>query len=84
MAELLSIELQFAAVVLAEERSFSAAAERLGTSPAALSALMWELAKRLECRLFRERGDKVELTKDGQVFVDAFRAFLAQSGKMQE
>jgi DNA-binding transcriptional LysR family regulator len=84
MSEFISIELQLAAVVLAEELDFSAAAKRLGTRPATLHALIGELATRLECSLFQEKDDHVEMTKDGQVLIDGFRSFLAQNGKLAE
>ncbi len=84
MSELIPIELQLSAVVLAEELDFSAAAQKLGTSQAILHARMSELAARLECALFQEKGDGVEVTKDGQILIDGFRSFLAQSGKSPE
>ena len=31
-----------------------------------------------------EKGDRVEVTKDGQVLIDDFRSFLAQHGKLPE
>jgi len=84
MSEFIPFELQLSAVVLAEELSFSAAAQRLGTSPATLHAHIGELATRLECSLFQEKGDRVEVTKDGQVLIDGFRSVLAQDGKSPE
>jgi DNA-binding transcriptional LysR family regulator len=84
MSEFIPIELQLSAVVLAEELSFSATALRLGTSPAALHARIGELATRLECSLFQVKGDRVELTKDGQVLIDGFRSFLTQNGMLPE
>jgi DNA-binding transcriptional LysR family regulator len=84
MSEFIPIELQFSAVVLAEELSFSAAAQRLGRSSAMLHAMIGELTTRMECSLFQEKGDRVEVTKDGQVLIDDFRSFLAQHGKLPE
>ena len=84
MTEFIPIELQLWAVVLAEELDFSVAAQRLGTSPAMLHTRIRELATRLECSLFQEKGDLVEVTKDGQVLIDGFRSFLAQNGKLPE
>ncbi len=84
MSEFIPIELLLSAVVLAEESNLSKAAERLGTSPATLHALMGELATRLECSLFQEKDDHVEVTKDGQVLIDGFRSFLARNGKLPE
>ncbi len=84
MSEFIAIELQLSAVILAEELDFTAAAQRLGTSPATLHARMGELATRLECSLFQEESEHVEVTKDGQVLIDGFRFFLAQNGKLPE
>jgi DNA-binding transcriptional LysR family regulator len=84
MSELLPMELQLFAVVLAEELSVSAAAKRLVTSPAILIARIGQITTRLECSLFRREGDRVEVTEDGRVLIDAFRAFLAQRGKLPD
>lgn len=84
MSEFMPIELQRSAVVLAEELDFSAAAQRLGINPAMLHARIGELSTRLECSLFHEEGDHVEMTNDGQVLIDGFRSFLAQNGKLSE
>ncbi len=84
MSEFIPIELLLSAVVLAEELDFSAAAQRLGTNPETLQARIRELATRLECSLFQEEGDRVEVTKDGQILIDGFRAFLAQNGKLPQ
>jgi DNA-binding transcriptional LysR family regulator len=84
MSEFIPIELQLSAVVLAEERNVTKAAKRLGTSPATLYARIGKLATRLECSLFQEKGDRIEVTKDGQVLIDDFRSFLAQHGKLPE
>jgi hypothetical protein len=84
MSEFIPIELLLSAVVLAEELDFSAAAQRLGTSPATVHARIGELATRLECTLFQDKGDHVEVTKDGRVLIDGFRSFLAQNGILLE
>jgi DNA-binding transcriptional LysR family regulator len=84
MSELIPIELQISAVVLAQELGLCAAAKKLGISPATLHARMSELATRLECSMFQEEGDRVEVTKDGQVLINAFRSFLARKGSLQE
>jgi DNA-binding transcriptional LysR family regulator len=82
MSEFVPIELQLCAVVLAQEQSLCAAAEKLGISPAILHARMGELARRLECSLFQQEGDRVEVTKDGQILINAFRSFLAHKGRL--
>jgi DNA-binding transcriptional LysR family regulator len=84
MPEFIPTELKISAVVLAEELDFSAAAQRLGMSPAILHSQMTELATLLEYALFRENGDHVEVSKDGQVLIDGFRSFLAQNRKLPE
>ena len=84
MFELIPIELQISAIVLAQELGLCAAAKKLAISPATLHARMSELATRLECSMFQEKGDRVEVTKDGQVLIDSFRSFLADKGKMPE
>jgi hypothetical protein len=82
MSEVIPLELQISAVVLAQELKFSAAAEKLGISPAILRAQIGELATRLECPLFQEEGDRVKVTNDGQVLINAFRLFLAHKGRL--
>jgi|GEM_PF-2624011 Transcriptional regulator len=84
MTEFIPMELQALAVALAEEASFSAAARRLGTTPAILHAQIGELTALLEYSLFRENGDRVEVTQEGQILIDAFRAFLERSAKQRE
>ena len=83
MTEFISKELQVSAVTLAEESSFIAAARRLHTSPAILHVQMSELATILTCPLFREDGDRVEVTKDGEVLINAFRSFLERTNGMK-
>jgi DNA-binding transcriptional LysR family regulator len=84
MSEFIPTELQLSALVLAEELDFSTAALRLGTSPETLHARIGELSTRLECSLFQEKGDHVEVTKNGQVLIDGFRSFLAKNRKLPE
>ena len=84
MADVIPRELQLSAVVLAQELRFSAAAEKLGLNPAILRVQIDELAKRLACPLFEEEGDRVGITKDGQILINAFRSFLMQKARSQE
>jgi DNA-binding transcriptional LysR family regulator len=84
MTDFMPNELVISAVVLAEELSFSAAALRLDTTPTALHAQIGELVARLECQMFQEEDDRVEVTKDGQVLIDGFRLFLARNEKLPE
>ena len=84
MTSSIPTELQIAAVTLADESSVYAAAQKLETSPETLHARMGELAALLEYVLFREEGDRVEVTHEGQVLIDAFRLFLAEREKETE
>jgi DNA-binding transcriptional LysR family regulator len=84
MHEFVPIDMQLSAVVLAEEMNIFAAAQRLGTDPTTLRARIAELDTHLECSLFHEEGDHVEVTGDGQALIKAFRSFLAKIGKLPE
>jgi len=82
MPEFIPIELQQSAVVLAETLNFSVAAQILGTSLTTLRTQIRQLSTSLECSLFREDGDSVEVTEEGRVLIDAFRHFLAQRRRL--
>lgn len=84
MTRSIPIELQIAAVALADESSLKTAAQKLGTSPETLHARLGELAALLEYSLFREDGDRVVVTQEAQVLIDAFRLFLAERKKETE
>jgi DNA-binding transcriptional LysR family regulator len=84
MSEFIAREIQLAAVVLAEELDFSAAARRLNIEPLVLHAEMQELATRLEFSFFKESDGRIEVTEEGRILIDAFRSFLKQTGEMTE
>jgi DNA-binding transcriptional LysR family regulator len=80
MKEFIPMELQVTAIALTEEASFSAAARRLDVAPETLHIRIGKLTALLEFPLFRENGDHVEVTREGEVLIDAFRAFLKRRG----
>lgn len=71
------IRLQIAAVTLAEELSFTRAADRLKITQPALSKQIAELENRVGFAVFKRDQKRVELTDAGQVFVRGCRDSLA-------
>lgn len=57
-------------IVVAEERSFSAAATRLGISPSAVSQSIRTLEQRLSATLFSRTTRSVSLTDAGKQFME--------------
>ncbi len=66
-----------AVVTLAEELNYARASEKLNITELEMRQQITELEKQLELRIFRESGEDVEVTKAGQVLVEAFRTLLA-------
>jgi LysR family transcriptional regulator for bpeEF and oprC len=64
-------------VKVAESRSFSAAAERLGMTPSGASRAVARLERRLGARLLDRTTRRVELTRDGIAFYERCRRILA-------
>lgn len=60
-------------LAVAEERSFTRAAARLGTSQSAISAVVRRLEERLDVRLLTRTTRSVSVTEAGQRLVDALR-----------
>ena len=60
-------------LAVAEERSFTRAAARLGTSQSALSALVRRLEERLDLRLLTRTTRSVTPTEAGQQLADTLR-----------
>ena len=61
------------ALRVAELQSLSAAGRELGMTPAAASAALQRLEKKLGSQLFARSTRRLQLTEEGQVFVDAAR-----------
>ncbi len=61
---------------VAELKSFAAAADRLGLSPAMASKHVMELERRLSTRLLNRTSRRVGLTEAGQVYFDQVRPML--------
>lgn len=84
MTESIGIELQLAAVALAEELSYARAAQRLQITQSALRAKIAGLEKQLEFYVFRPKQRRVEVSEEGRIFVNACRTFLIQAGRLQK
>lgn len=65
-------------VAVAEELSFSRAAERLRVAQPALSAQVATLERRLGCRLLTRTTRKVELTDQGRLLLERAREILGR------
>lgn len=63
--------------VVAEAGSFSAAARALGMSPSAVSKLVARLEERLSARLFVRSTRQLQMTAEGEVFLESARVALA-------
>lgn len=77
MTEFVEMKFQMAVVMLAEELNYARASEKLNITQPELNRQITELENQLELQVFRVSGEDVEVTEDGQVFVDACRTFLA-------
>lgn len=71
-------------VVVAEEASFTRAAQRLHLSQPALSAAIRQLERRLGTVLFERTGRQVELTPAGEALLTDARPLLAASQRLVE
>lgn len=70
-------------ITIAQERSFTKAAEKLFISQPALSQYIKKLEKELSCPLFeRRRGQPLKLTAAGEVFVQDGATMLALHDKV--
>lgn len=65
-------------VRVAEAKSFTAAAKRLGMSPSAASKSLTRLEQRLGVRLFNRTTRTVNLTADGNAFYERCRVILSE------
>jgi Transcriptional regulator len=75
--ESIDIKLKRAAIMLADELSYSRAAGRLNISPVELKRQISSLEKRLYLRVFCRRQETVELTEDGKFLIGFFRGSVA-------
>ncbi len=76
MPEFININLQEAAITLADELNLTRATIRLQITQSELSRRISELENLLSLQLFRMGPEEVEITEDGQFFVNACRRFL--------
>ena len=77
MTEFVEMKSQMAIVMLAEELNYARASERLNITQLELNRQITELENHLELHVFRMRGEDVEVTEAGQLFVNASRTLLA-------
>src|SRR5258705_12131576 len=74
-----------ASVAIADQRSFRAAATRLGVTPSALSHSMRQLEERLGVRLLRRTTRSVSVTDAGRRLLDRLRpAFDQIAGALED
>lgn len=73
--------LQYFAAV-ARDASFSRAAERLNVAQPSLSAQIRELERRLGFRLFERSSRKVELTREGRLFLPEALRMIAEASRL--
>jgi DNA-binding transcriptional LysR family regulator len=78
MAEFVETKLQSAAVVLATERNYAAAAEKLNISRSELELQVGTLETLLCLKVFRMNGRDVMVTDEGRLFVERCEAFLTE------
>lgn len=72
-----------AVIHVADELSFSRAAERMNVSQPALSAQVRGLEEELGFQLFDRSTRRVALTEDGRRFVDASRRVIEESDRLE-
>jgi DNA-binding transcriptional LysR family regulator len=64
------------AIRIADLQSVSAAGRELGMTPAAASAALQRLEKKLDCLLFARSTRKMKLTEEGHLFIESGRQAL--------
>ncbi|MEM6250013.1 LysR family transcriptional regulator [Shewanella vaxholmensis] len=69
-------DLQLALRIAALE-SLSAASKEIGMTPAAASAALQRLEKKLGCQLFARSTRRLQLTEEGRIFLDSAKPALA-------
>ena len=60
-------------IALAEELSFSRAAQRLGIAQPTLTQMLQKVERELQTVLFEKSGKRMSLTPQGEIFIDACR-----------
>jgi DNA-binding transcriptional LysR family regulator len=68
-------------LAVADHRSFTRAAEALGTTQGAVSVKLKRLEDRLSARLIERTPRRVRLSAQGETFIPAAREFLAAHGR---
>ena len=84
MPEYISAEFLHWMVVLADEQSFSAAAQKLHIAPSVLRARTHELSIRVGCQIFLEKENLVKLTEGGRALINVSRDYLAWLEKQKQ
>ncbi len=84
MPEYISAEILRWTVVLADELSFSAAAQKLQIDPSVLQTQIHELTTRIGSPIFEEMEERVALTEGGKALITASRKYLAWLEKQKK
>lgn len=71
-------------IALAEQKSFTRAAEQCFLSQSAFSALIQGLEKELGVRLFARSTRRVELTAEGELFAESAKRLLAEFAQVHD
>lgn len=80
MTQRIGIDLQRAAVGLAEELNYTRAATKLGMTPLELREHISKLEGMLGFHIFAVCAEKIEITSEGLAFVMGCRTYLAMMG----
>ena len=73
VSELIDIKLKWAAIMLADELSYSNAAKRLNVTPSELKKQVVELETQLCFHIFLPNQEHIEVTDEGRFFLSACR-----------
>lgn len=76
MRDTIDFRLKTIAISVADTRSFSETASRMGMTEAHVRSAILELESRLCLHLFETVSDRVSPTQDGVVLIEAFREAL--------
>jgi DNA-binding transcriptional LysR family regulator len=78
MNEEIDMRLQVAAVALADALNYTAAADDLDMTRSELIRRIGLLENQLDLKIFRAAGDIVSVTPEGNVLINACRAYLSR------